>query len=261
MMSDPRRVPLPSAFLTLPIAHRALHDRAAGRIENSPSAVRAAVQKGYAIEIDLQLSRDGVPMVFHDETLERLTHETGNVADRTAEELGKIQLKDSSDTIPTLAEILALVDGKVPLLIEIKDQTLVMGPTDGRLEEATVKALEGYKGDVALMSFNPSCIHHMLRLAPHLPRGITTAAYDEPSWAPLPREACAHFRAIPDYDSTLSSFISHEAEDLAAPRVAELKSQGAAILCWTIRSPEAEAKARAIADNVTFESYLSPLPG
>jgi hypothetical protein len=71
---------------------------------------------------------------------------------------------------------------------------------------------------------------------------------------------CARLRAIPDYDSTASSFISHEAADLSSPRVADLNAQGAAILCWTIRSPAEEAQARRIAQNVTFEGYLSPIP-
>ena len=254
------RVPLPDSFLRLPLAHRALHDRAAGRIENSPSAIRAAVAAGYGIEIDLQLASDGVPMVFHDETLDRLTGETGPVNARSAAELGRIRLTGSTDSIPTLAEVLALVAGRVPLLIEIKDQSLVMGPTDGRLEAATAEALKGYTGDVALMSFNPACIHHLARLAPDIPRGLTTAAYDPESWHPMPPGMCAHFRAIPDYDPTLSSFISHEAADLSSPRVAELKAQGAEILCWTIRSSAEEALARKVARNVTFEGYLSPLP-
>jgi glycerophosphoryl diester phosphodiesterase len=254
------RVPLPESFLRLPITHRALHDRSKGRIENSPSAIKAAIAAGYGIEIDLQLSSDGVAMVFHDEVLDRLTGETGPVNARTAAELGRIRLRDSSDTIPTLAEVLTLVSGKVPLLIEIKDQSLVMGPTDGRLEAATAEELKGYRGDVAVMSFNPAAIHHMARLAPNLPRGITTAAYDAESWAPMPADMCAHFRAIPDYDATLSSFISHQASDLSRPRVAELKAQGARVLCWTIRSPEAEAIARQVAENVTFEGYLSPRP-
>lgn len=254
------RVPLPDSFLCLPITHRALHDRAAGRIENSPSAIRAAVEAGYGIEIDLQLASDGVPMVFHDETLDRLTGETGPVNTRSAAELGRIRLTGSTDSIPTLAEVLALVAGRVPLLIEIKDQSLVMGPTDGRLEAATAEALEGYTGDVALMSFNPASVAHLARLAPHLPRGITTSAYDPDDWAPMPEPICARFRAIPDYDATLSSFISHEAPDLSRPRVAELKAQGARVLCWTIRSTEAEAAARKHADNVTFEGYRAALP-
>lgn len=256
----PPRVPLPAAFLRAPIAHRALHDRAAGRVENSPAAIRAALDHGYAIEIDLQLSSDGVAMVFHDEELDRLTDAQGPVAARTAAALQAIRLKDSTDTIPTLADVLAMVSGRVPLLIEIKDQSLVMGPTDGRLEAATAAALASYRGDVAVMSFNPACIHHMARLAPAIPRGITTAAYDAEGWAPMPEEMCARFRAIPDYDSTGSSFISHEAGDLHRPRVAELKAQGAAILCWTIRSPAEEDAARKVAQNVTFEGYLSPIP-
>ena len=253
------RVPLPPGLLARPIAHRALHDRAAGRIENSPAAIGAAVARGYAIEIDLQLSQDGVPMVFHDEELDRLTGETGAVAARPAAALRAIRLTGGSDGIPTLEEVLALVGGRVPLLIELKDQSLVMGPTDGRLEAATVAALKGYGGEVALMSFNPACIHHLARLAPEIPRGITTAAYDPESWRPMPPEICAHFRAIPDYDPTLSSFVSHEAADLSSPRVAELKAEGAAILCWTIRSAAEEALARRVAQNVTFEGYLPPL--
>ncbi|WP_136645186.1 glycerophosphodiester phosphodiesterase family protein [Tabrizicola sp. YIM 78059] len=254
------RVPLPDGFLRLPIAHRALHDPAAGRIENSPAAVAAAVAAGYGIEIDLQLSKDGEAMVFHDETLDRLTDETGPVNARTAAELGHVRLKGSTDTIPTLAQVLAQIDGRVPLLIEIKDQSLTMGPTDGRLEAATADALKGYAGPVALMSFNPASVAHMSRLAPHLPRGLTTSAYDPDDWAPLPADTCARLREIPDYDATGSSFISHEAHDLNRPRVSELKSQGAVILCWTIRSPEDEARARTIADNVTFEGYAAPLP-
>lgn len=254
------RAPLPADFLRLPIAHRAYHDRAAGRPENSRAAVRAAVAAGYGIEIDLQLSRDGVPMVFHDETLERLTPREGWLRDLTAAELAKIPLTDGDEGIPTLAEVLALVAGKVPLLIELKDQTLRMAETDGKLEEATAAALSGYDGPVAVMSFNPHCMAHMARLAPNLARGITTSAYDPEDWAPLPAATCDRLRPIPDYDRVEASFISHEAADLNRPRVAELAAQGAAILCWTIRSPQAEAEARRIAGNVTFEGYPAALP-
>lgn len=254
------RIPLPGSFLRLPIAHRALHDRAAGRIENSPAAIRAAVKAGYAIEVDLQLSRDGVAMVFHDEDLDRLTAETGPVNARTAAELGRIALRDAVETIPTLAQALDLIGGRVPLLIEIKDQTMGMGPTDGRLEAATAEAVQNYPGDVAVMSFNPHSVARMARLAPHLARGITTSAYDPDDWHPLPTRVCDHLRLIPDYDATGASFISHEAGDLNRPRVAELKAQGAHVLCWTIRSAADEALARRCADNVTFEGYLPPLP-
>jgi glycerophosphoryl diester phosphodiesterase len=110
------------------------------------------------------------------------------------------------------------------------------------------------------MSFNPHSIAQMARLAPHLPRGLTTSAYDPADWAPLPVDVCDRLREVPDYDATGSSFISHEGRDLARPRVAALKAQGARILCWTIRSAADEALVRRIADNVTFEGYLAALP-
>ena len=251
---------LPPAFLKAPIAHRAYHDVAHGRPENSRAAIRAAIAAGYGVEIDLQLSRDGVPMVFHDETLERLTPREGWLCDLTAAELATIPLTGGDECIPTLAEILSLVAGRTPLLIELKDQTLRMAETDGRLEQATAALLAGYKGSVAVMSFNPHCIAHMARLAPNIPRGLTTSAYDPDDWHPIPPATCAHLRDIPDYDRVQASFISHEAKDLARPRVTDLATQGAAILCWTIKSPQAEAQARQIAQNITFEQYPATIP-
>jgi glycerophosphoryl diester phosphodiesterase len=251
---------LPPSFTHIPIAHRALHDRASGRIENSPSAIRAAIAAGYAIEIDVQLSADGQAMVFHDETLARLTDHAGWVRDHSAASLGQIVLTGSSDTIPTLPEVLAIVAGHVPLLIEIKDQTLVMAPTDGRLERAVADALTGYQGDVAVMSFNPHSVVQMAALAPHVARGITTSAFDAKDWAPLAPAICDTLRDIPDFDRVGASFISHEGRDLGRARVAALKAKGAAILCWTIRSPEDEAKVRRVAQNITFEGYCAALP-
>ena len=251
---------LDSAFLRLPIAHRGLHDRAKGVIENSPSAFAAAIAAGYGIELDLQLSADGVAMVFHDETLDRLTGERGALADRTAADLSAIRLAGGADHIPTLDTVLEQVAGRVPLLIELKDQTLALGDSDGRLEAATARALQGYSGPVAVMSFNPSMMAHMARLAPQIARGITTSSYDPADWAPVPAQTCETLRDIPDFDSTGASFISHQNDDLTRPRVAELRAQGVAILCWTIRSPEDEARVRQYAQNITFEGYLPPIP-
>lgn len=249
---------LPAPFLRVPLAHRALHDRRQQRPENSPAAIRAAVEAGYGIEIDVQGTRDGQAVVFHDEWLERLTHATGLVKNRTAAELGQIPLRDSNDCIPTLAAVLDMVAGRVPLLIEIKDQTDRMAETDGQLEAAVAQALENYSGHVAVMSFNPHAVANMARLAPAIPRGLTTAAYDYEGWAPLAPERCDALREIADYDAVGACFISHEAADLARPRVLALKSAGAAILTWTVTSPAIEAQARKVADNITFEGYLAP---
>jgi glycerophosphoryl diester phosphodiesterase len=253
-------VPLPVPFLTIPLAHRGYHDAAAGRPENSLAAFRAAVDAGYGIELDVQRSADAQAVVFHDDTLDRLADTTGPVISYTAAELGRIQLRGSSETIPTLSEVLALVAGRVPVLVEIKEGWDKMLPTPGLLETAVARALVGYRGPVAVMAFNPHCVAHMAILAPDIPRGLTTESYDVAANYPIPPEVCDRLREIPDYDRTVSSFISHQASDLTRPRVAELKAQGAAILCWTIRSPAEEAAARRVADNVTFEGYASKLP-
>lgn len=253
------RARLPTDFLTVPLAHRGYHDVANHRPENSLSAFAAAIAAGYGIELDVQLTADGLAMVFHDDTLDRMTGKTGAVLDHSAVALGAIRLRNSTDLIPTLAQVLALVAGKVPVLIEIKERLDTMQDTSGRLERAVANAVKDYQGPVAVMSFNPHCVAHMARLAPNTPRGITTDDYNPQQCLPLSPEVCAHLRAIPDYDRTASSFISHKASDLLRPRVADLKSMGAAVLCWTIRSPEAEAKARQIADNITFEGYAARL--
>lgn len=250
---------LPPAFLARPLAHRALHDRAKGRPENGRAAIRAAIEHGYGIECDLQLSADGVPMVFHDAHLMRLTGQDGAVRERTAEELGRMALEGGDEGVPTLAEVLALVAGRVPLLIEVKDQSHALGPVEGVLEEATVAALRGYEGPVVLMSFNPHSVMALRDAAPDLPRGLTTCDFDpsEPDWAPAGEARLSHLRDIADFDAAGACFVSHHWKDLHRPRVAELKAAGVPVLCWTIRSPEQEREARAVADNVTFEGYLA----
>lgn len=253
---------LPPAFLHAPIAHRALHDRAAGRPENSRAAIRAAVAAGCGIEIDIQPSADRVPMVFHDHDLARLTGRAGRITDLTAAELAALPLLGCDEGVPTLAEVLALVDGRVPLLIEVKDQDGAMGPRVGPLERAVAGALAGYGGPVALMSFNPHSVAALAAAAPDVPRGLTTWEWEPKDAAEdgVDAAACARLREIADYDRVGACFISHHHRDLARPRVAELKAAGAAILCWTIRSPQEEAQARKIAQNITFEGYAAAQP-
>ncbi|WP_296762550.1 glycerophosphodiester phosphodiesterase family protein [Sediminimonas sp.] len=251
---------LPDAFLKAPIAHRALHDIDAGRPENSLSAIRAAIDAGYGIEIDLQLSSDGQAMVFHDYDLGRLTIEGGPIRKRSATELARIPLKGGRDTVRTLPEVLDLVAGRVPLLIEIKDQDGAMGGNLGRLEQAAATALSGYEGPAAVMSFNPQSMLRMAALAPDLPRGLTTCSFTPEDWPLLPAGTLERLRAIPDFNHVGASFISHEARDLNRPRVSDLTNRGAAILCWTIRTPRQEAEARKVAHNITFEGYLPPIP-
>ncbi|MES0825740.1 glycerophosphodiester phosphodiesterase family protein [Ruegeria sp. SCP11] len=251
---------LPSVFLQAPIAHRALHDKTDNRPENSRAAIRAAIEAGYGIEIDLQLTSDNQAMVFHDYDMTRLTGQSGPIQQISASQAQATPLLHADDGIPTLDEVLEMVGGKVPLLIEFKDQDGAMGTNVGRLEADAVRALRGYDGPVALMSFNPNSVAELARLAPHLPRGIVTCSF-QPKVELLPQKVCDHLRDIPDFERVGASFISHEVADLSRPRVAELKARGVPILCWTVRSPEQEAEARAVADNVTFEGYLAQHPG
>ena len=250
---------LDPAFLKTPIAHRALHDASKGVYENCRSAIIAAIEHGYAIEIDLQLSADGRAMVFHDDTLDRLTVKHGDVSDYTAAELTQIKVGSGQDVIEPLEDILRLVDGRVPLLIELKDQSRQLSQTDGRLEQATIDALSLYEGAVAVMSFNPHMIATMAKLSPDLPLGLTTGSFMDPTWG-IDAERIAHLSQITDFDPKRYTFVSHFALELASPCIQMLKDQGTAIFTWTIRSPEAEAVARQTVDNITFEGYLAAHP-
>jgi glycerophosphoryl diester phosphodiesterase len=232
-----------------------LHDVVDWRPENSRAAIEAAIEHGFGIEIDVQLSADGQAMVFHDYGLERLTFADGPLRQRNADDLAQVELIGNNEGIPNLAEVLGLVAGRIPVLIEIKDQDGAMGPDVGPLERAVASLVSGYSGDVAVMSFNPNSVAEFVTLLPDVPRGLVTSAYNPADW-PLPKAVCTALRDIPDYDRVGASFISHEAKDLDRARVTELKARGADILCWTVRSAEEETQARRIAQNVTFEGYL-----
>ncbi len=146
-------------------AHRGLHGD--GVPENSLAAFAKAAESGYGIELDVQLSRDGEIMVFHDYTLVRMTGREGNLSDFTADELRTLTLGGTSERIPTLAEVLALVDGRVPLLVELKGES-----TDTALCEPLAKMLAKYGGPYCIESFNPMLLGKMAKLMPHVYRGL-----------------------------------------------------------------------------------------
>ena len=149
-----------------PYAHRGLWS--ASLPENSLSAFRAAAAHGFAIELDVQLSRDGVVMVFHDYTLERMCGREERLGDLTAEELRRIPLKGGkNDFIPTLSEVLAVVDGRVPLLIELKGEN-----TNTALVPAMLSTMSEYKGLWCVESFNPFLLCAVKKQAPHVVRGL-----------------------------------------------------------------------------------------
>jgi glycerophosphoryl diester phosphodiesterase len=242
------------AWLKRPIAHRGLHDEAQGIVENSASAVAAAIAKGYAIEVDLQCAADGVPVVFHDEQLDRLTREKGPVAARDAASLCAIPLRHGKDHILSLAGLLGLVDGRVPLVLEVKSSW----GGDPRYEPSIAEVLKSYHGPVAVMSFDPDCAAAFKRLAPGLPRGLISERFaDKRHWShlsPLRRFAMRHLLtaalARPD-------FIAYDIKALPALAPAMARSLfGLPLLTWTVRSEADKAKAMRYADAMIFEGVL-----
>lgn len=252
-------MPLPDVFRTRPIAHRGLHDVSRGIAENSRAAFQAAIAGGYGIEFDLQMSADGEAMVFHDHDLHRLTGRHGAVRGLSATALGRIAQTVGGEGIPALAEVLALVAGQAPLLIEIKDQDGALGPSVGALEARVAELLRHYPGPAAVMSYNPHAVAAFSRAVPQIPVGLATGDFAASHWPLVPQARRRELAAMEHLAQTGASFISHGFRDLASLAVARARTAGLAILCWTIRSPEQERVARKFADNITFEGYAATL--
>lgn len=253
-------IALPAAFLTTPLAHRGYHDLEAGRPENSIAAFVAAIDNGYGIELDVQMSGDDQAMVFHDYNLGRLTTESGAVKLRTSTDLGQMKLAGSEETIPTLSQVMQVVAGRTPVLVEIKDQDGALGPNVGALEQAVAGVVADYDGPVAVMSFNPNSVAALAEYAPNVPRGLTTGPFKPETWRQIPSAVRQYLRDIPDFDRTGASFISHRATDLDHPLIRNIRDHGSPVLCWTIKNQADEDIARKFADNITFEGYRAKIP-
>ncbi len=158
-----------------PMAHRGLHDARRNVIENTGPAFEAAIAGGFGIECDLQPAAAGLPVVFHDETLDRLVDGNGSVASLGSDDLARLKHRGSGAPILTFAQFLALVAGRVPLLVEIKSEWL---PPDGVFLGEIAWQVRAYKGPLALMSFDPAVMAVMRELAPAVPRGIVSGSYE-----------------------------------------------------------------------------------
>lgn len=238
-------------WLQRPIAHRGLHDHAKGIVENSTSAVSAAMGKGLAIEVDLQCAADDMPIVFHDDTLDRLTLETGPIGARTAEALANVPLRNSADHILSLPALLALVNGYVPLVLEVKSTWR----RDGKFEAKIARLLAAYKGPVAVMSFDPHCLAAFRQVAPDLPRGLIADRFDDPEhWQGLKLWQRLAMRNLLSSAIARPNFIAY---DIAAlPALAPLIARflfGLPLLTWTVRTKEERERALRYADAMIFE--------
>ncbi len=229
-----------SGLTATPFAHRGLHGK--GLIENSRAAFEAALAEGHGIELDVQASRDGDAFVFHDYDLARLTGEQGEVAARASEALGRITLTGSDETIPTLPEILTLIAGRGPLLIELKapDHRVVA------LCRSVAAALNHYAGPVGVMSFNPQVGHWFAAHAPQIVRGLVISESGKTGLRGRIERELGVWRAKPD-------FLAYNIADLPSSFAVRQRARGRAMMTWTVRNALERERAAVYADQIIYE--------
>ena len=240
-------------WLNLPIAHRGLHDAAKGIIENTPSAVEAAIDAGYGVEVDVQQAGDGEAMVFHDHTLDRLTKGTGPLNTRTSAELKRIRFKGTSDRMQTLPELLEQVSGRVPLIIEIKS----VWHTHGPFERQLANILGACNWQAAVMSFDPYAIKAYAQAAPDLPRGLIAGPFrDLHFWGHLSPWKRFYMRHLLSTLIARPQFVAYDVDALpsAAPWVWQWVLNRP-LLAWTVRSDAQRQRAQRAADAMIFEGF------
>jgi glycerophosphoryl diester phosphodiesterase len=223
-----------------PYAHRGLHGGAI--VENSRAAFRGAMANGLGIELDVQAALGGDAYVFHDEDLERLTVASGSIAQKVGSELELIKLRGTEESIPSLATILQLVAGQVPILIEVKTK----GRSVGTLCLAVRRALEGYRGQIAVMSFNPEVGRWFHEHAPRIVRGLVVTEEGKKGITGRVQRHLSLWRARPD-------FLAYDIRDLPGSFPSAQRARGLKILTWTVRTAEQENVALACADEIIFE--------
>ena len=232
-----------------PIAHRGLHEAAAGVVENTRSAFQAAIAGHYGIECDLQISADGEAMVHHDDTLGRLTEGDARLDAMAAAALKRVPFKATADRMLTLGELCDLVAGRATLVLELKSRF----DGDTRLAARATAVLSSYAGPVAVMSFDPAVIASARQFAPALPRGLV-AMRREPSNPDTAQTSAMGYarRAL----AARPQFLAYRVQDLTTtvPRLAR-GVLGMPLLTWTVRTAEDRACAARFADQMIFEGF------
>ncbi|GBE44524.1 MAG TPA: glycerophosphodiester phosphodiesterase [Rhizobiales bacterium] len=240
-------------WLNRPIAHRGLHDEAKGIVENTASAFQAAVNAGYAIEFDVQEAGDGAAIVFHDSTLDRLMEASGPVIALGFEQLKRINFKNVSDRLQTLPEVLELIAGRVPVLIEIKSNWRMRGPFEAELAQI----LKAYDGRAAVMSFDPNAVAAFAGHAPGFPRGFLAGPFRNPQyWGHLSRWQRFRMRHLLGAFIARPHFVAYDIEGL--PSLAPLiwrRALNRTLLAWTVRSEPERQRAQRWADAMIFEGF------
>ncbi len=234
-----------------PIAHRGLHNEKKGRVENCESSFEAAIEHGYAIECDLQLTADGEAVVFHDDEVDRVLDGRGKVNDFTLNEIKSMRFKQGKDRVQTLGELLEQVDGASTLVIEIKS----LWDDDFTLTDRALDVLSYYDGPYALMSFDPDLIARVAAAAPETIRGITADRVIDPYYDPLPVSKRIAMRSFAHLPKTKPHFISFDFHQLPFQPVTEFQALGYPIITWTIENETDAQQARRWCDQITFENF------
>ena len=224
----------------LPYAHRGLHG--GGRIENSRAAFEAAIAEGNGIELDVQASRDGQAMVFHDEDLNRLTGEAGPLAMRSARQLERVRLRGLEETIPTLSEILDLIGTRAPLLIELKSRDREVDA----LCRSVADSLQGHRGFAAVMSFNPEVGRWFCRHAPEVIRGLVVTERDK-------KDFKGSIERLFAFRRSRAQFLAYDIRDLPSRFAASARRRGHPVLTWTVRTLADTLLAGEHADQIIYE--------
>lgn len=248
---------LDAAFVR-PIAHRGLHDAHRGVIENTAPAFEAAMAGGYGIECDLQPAAGGLPVVFHDERLDRLVAAEGLLAKRDKAQLARLRYKGSDERILTFASFLELVAGRAPLLVEIKSDW--HAPKKSFLPQIAQFA-QAYKGPIALMSFDPEVMTAIRTLAPKVPRGIVSGLYEGGDWWSDTLDAKRRFALSHLLESgpAAPDFYAYHVAALPTPVTRFVREVLAIpLFTWTVRRRADWTVARRWADAPIFEGPVPP---
>jgi len=235
-----------------PIAHRGLHD-GVSTIENTASAFRAAIDGGYGIEADVQITADGEAMVHHDFALGRLTLGSRQLAAMTAAGLKEVPFKATADRMMTLSELCEFVAGRVPLVIELKSRF----DDDMTLVARAAEVLEDYTGPAALMSFDPKPIAVLRDIAPDLPRGIVAERhYNDEEWSDLSARDKDSLAFLLHAPRTRPHFVAYHVKDLPSPGPWIARALfGRPLMTWTVRTAEDQERAKRWADQMIFEGF------
>ncbi len=233
-------------YLDTYIAHRGLHD--SKKPENSTAAFKAAIKHGYAIELDVHLSIDGEVIVFHDETLTRMTGSNGEVGQYTLSSLKELKLLGTKEKIPTLREVLDLVQGQVPLIIEIK-----VIEHNGELEAATMRELQGYEGEYTIQSFNPLCLKWFRKHYPAVILGLlVTRDFSDTKLSLLKQQALANMTFLP---VIRPDYVGLDIDTYSKIQLGIIKKfTFNHLVFWTVKTEQQMRTAKRLGANIIFEN-------